>query len=211
MTDLVRVSITGALPSGEEWSINPSFFLPTGTTVGYTDAAALVTAINGITPGTGVRAMWNPYTTLRGCRVEARLANGDLESQAEGERGAFPQGTGTNNHPFQTAIAVSLRTAHPGPSGRGRIYWPATGAVISDSTLRPNSTLMTALVTDTKTYLKAIESAIAAQALVTTELAVWSRLGAQLYPVHTLLAGDVLDSQRRRRDALVETYQSVAY
>jgi len=42
-------------------------------------------------------------------------------------------------------------------------------------------------------------------------LAVWSRKNADLYVVNSIQTGDVLDVQRRRRDAEVENYNVLAY
>jgi hypothetical protein len=42
-------------------------------------------------------------------------------------------------------------------------------------------------------------------------LSVWSRTGATSHVISKLLVGDVLDTQRRRRDAYQETYQTQAF
>jgi hypothetical protein len=47
--------------------------------------------------------------------------------------------------------------------------------------------------------------------LTGADLAVWSRVGSQLNEVNALQVGDVLDTQRRRRDTLVETYQQTLF
>ena len=59
-------------------------------------------------------------------------------------------------------------------------------------------------------FLAAIETAIEAS-LGGASLAVWSRTNASLSAVQTLQVGDVADVQRRRRDALIESYTSLAY
>jgi len=58
--------------------------------------------------------------------------------------------------------------------------------------------------------LSAIEAAIEVT-LTGVALSVWSRKLSALRTVTSLQAGDVLDVQRRRRDALIENYASVAY
>jgi hypothetical protein len=40
---------------------------------------------------------------------------------------------------------------------------------------------------------------------------VWSRAGLALHQVNVMAAGDVFDTQRRRRDRAVESYVSAPY
>lgn len=44
-------------------------------------------------------------------------------------------GTGPASHPYQVAAVTTLRTGTPGRSGRGRMYWPASGAGIAGAGL----------------------------------------------------------------------------
>lgn len=211
MADLVRVSIQGTLPGGEQWSVNPCYTLADfGTTVTYPQLITIATAINAISIPSTLRLAWSTSTNVTGCRVEARKMNGDLEALAEGVRGAAIPGTGTSAHSYQTSIVQSLRTAQSGPSGRGRVYWPATGMIISASTLRPSDADVTSTLGAATTYLTAIGSAIAAT-LGSAPLIVWSRSTGGRYLVNRVLMGNVLDVQRRRRDQAVENYQQLAY
>jgi hypothetical protein len=62
-----------------------------------------------------------------------------------------------------------------------------------------------------KTYLSSVNGAITAT-VPGGELVVWSRKsGVALFNVTSIQMGDVLDTQRRRRDTLIESYQSVSY
>lgn len=211
MADLLRVSLQGQLPGGEEWSVNPCYGLADfGTAVTYEQLNTIVLAINSISIPTGVRLMQSTSTTNLGCRVEARKQTGQLEALAEGVRGAAIPGTGTGSHSFQTSLVTSLRTAQAGASGRGRIYWPATGMLVQAASLRPSAADVTSSLSGVKTYLAAVGTAIAAT-LGASPLIVWSRTQSGRFNVNRLLMGDVLDVQRRRRDAAVETYQSLVY
>jgi len=58
--------------------------------------------------------------------------------------------------------------------------------------------------------LSGLEAAMEA-AIPNLRLCVWSRASSAAIPVTSIRGGDVLDVQRRRRDALTENYQSVAY
>ena len=212
MADLLRVSIIGAMPSGEEWSINPVWSIggDFGAPVSASQAKTIADAIALITVPAGLTAQMTSGVNVQGCRVEARDVNGILEAQAEGIKGTPTPGTSSAPKSFQSAWVVSLRTATAGASGRGRLYWPATGSPISSSTLRPTSADVTAFLTGAKSYLTAIEAAIDVT-LDGVSLAVWSRTRNDLFRVTSIQAGDVLDVQRRRRDQLIESYTTLAY
>jgi hypothetical protein len=120
-------------------------------------------------------------------------------------------GVGSLQLPTQSAIVASLRTNTPGGRGRGRVYWPATGAVLGTDG-RLSSPTTAAIVADLKTYFKAIESALAlGQPTAAWYLSVRSSTAKATPHVARIQVGDVIDTQRRRRDAYVEAYQSVTY
>lgn len=209
--DIVRISIEGLLPNGEVWSVNPCYQIAdSGADNTFTEVNSIAAAIAGLTIPTGVRGMYNSNTSINSIRVETRKYNGTLELLAEAAVPAVVFGSGSASHPFQTSMVTSLRTEFPGARGRGRLYWPATGVPILASTLRPATSEVTAALTGVKSYLSAIQTAINAQIPV-INLVVWSRVGGTSHQVTRLLQGDILDTQRRRRDSLAETYQAVAY
>lgn len=212
MADLVKVSIVGTLPTGEEWSVNPVFGIGGDFGVSTTpqQMADLVTAVNAITVPANLLQMFALNTNLTGCRVEARTKSGVLENQAEGLRGTAAQGAVSTAHPFQTAWVTSLRTTRPGGSGRGRLYWPATGVVLQNSDYRPSSATVSSTLTAVKAYLALIQ----AQVDVIWDgvgLMVWSRERNELNAINQLQMGNILDTQRRRRDVLLETYTGAVY
>jgi len=211
MADLVRISLTGELPNGEKWSVNPVWGLndfPVSTT-----PAQITTIANGIAGLSGTvfpTIFMTPNTRWTGCRVEARTRQGVLENQAEAVRANPTSGTGTASHPFQTSMVVSLRTQAVGASGRGRLYFPATGMVLDADTLRPITTNVNLALGATKSLLTAIDGVVRTT-FNTARLGVWSRKGAVINNVNGLQLGDIMDVQRRRRDALVESYSTLAY
>jgi len=211
MADLIKVSITGAMPSGEVWSINPVWRLNGApVSVSAAQCTAIVTAVNAITVPTGVRNMMSVNTTIVGCRVEARDVDGTLDALAEGTRALALTGSGSQGHPFQTSAVVSLRSPLAGASGRGRLYIPATGVAVDLSTLRLTSANVTSYLAGIKSYLGLIESAVTSQ-VPSSILAVWSRTLLTTLGVTRIQMGDVLDTQRRRRDAAIENYTELAY
>lgn len=212
MADLLRVSIKGDQPTGEVWSVNPVFSIggDFGAPVSAAQAMTIATAIDAITIASGVLAMFPSSTRIVGCRVEARKLDGTLESLAEHARGAPVGGSASSAGPLQTALVSSLRTTHPGPSGRGRLYWPAMGVPVGLSTYRPTPANMSTYSLGVKTYLSAIQAAVDVT-LDGVALAVWSRKDLELYVVNSIQVGDILDTQRRRRDATIENYTVQTY
>jgi predicted nucleic acid-binding Zn ribbon protein len=62
-----------------------------------------------------------------------------------------------------------------------------------------------------KTYLTSITAALEVTMINDMHLAVWSRTKEALEWVTSLQCGDVLDTQRRRRDQLIETFNVLTY
>lgn len=211
MADLMKVSIKGQMPGGEVWSVNPVFSLPIGTSINYDELLPIATAIAALTVPTGLRAIWSPQTYITGVRLELRTLADDLEVNAEAAVPSPAFGSGSSRLVYQSSVCVSLATGTPGGRGRGRIYWPATGAGVDTTTLRLDSTLRAGVLAGTKSYFEAITGAIDGLIAGGTALMVFSRTAPDLYPVNRLRVGDVIDTQRRRRDALAETYVSVDY
>jgi hypothetical protein len=213
MSDLLRISLFGQMPSGEEWSINPVYGLggDFGTPVSPANAALLADSIANSTPPAGVRALWSTSTNFVGARVEARDLDGTLETQGEAVRSTASVGTGTAALPFQTAMCISLRSQVGGASGRGRLYVPATGVTLTTASLRPSDAVVLAAATDMAGWLLSIEQFIDVRLPGANSLTIWSRKLQAANKVVSIQAGNVLDVQRRRRDTLIETYQAVAY
>lgn len=210
----VRVSILGSAPGGEVWSINPVFD-PTGEFPGSVNQAnldAATDAIAALTPGTALVTLLSSALGITGARTEVRDDSTDeLIALSIQQRSPVLTGTGTPLRGAQTACVFSLRTDTPGGSGRGRLYWPAVGTSV-DSTLRFTSATMTNAVNEMATYLHAMESALStAFATIGFDLAVRSRLTHTTPHVNKLQAGTVPDTQRRRRDKMIEDYASIAF
>lgn len=210
MASYLRVSIKGALPGGEVWSVNPVWKFATPAAIDATACLAYATAAGGGTLPSTVTALMSGQTTWTGARVEAREADGSLERVAEYIRSTPTAGTGTGNHPFQTSMVYSLLTTSASASARGRMYWPATGINIDAGGLRINATTILNALTGMKTFLSGITTGLnAVPGASTLSLCVWSpKLGSGTI-VTSMRAGDVADVQRRRRDRLVENYQAI--
>lgn len=211
MADVIRCSITGSMPSGEVWSVNPVFALTVGQVVTGLELSAAAATINTLTIPTTIRSSMSQGTTFTGVRLEARDFDGTLEAQAENVRATPIAGTSSVTLPFQAAAVLSLRALAGGASGRGRLYWPLTGMVLVSTTSRILPATVSALLSAFEEYLGFIEQAINASVDETVRLAVWSRTNQSASSVARLQMGDVMDTQRRRRDAVTESYTEIAY
>lgn len=111
-------------------------------------------------------------------------------------------GSGAITSPPQCARVWSLLTGIPGRSYRGRMYWPkVTGAL--------GSSFRDASVNQSMAFnVAAILSNLAECSVAGSDFqpAVASVTLGEVTPVTQVRIGDVVDTQRRRRDALVENY-----
>ena len=210
----VRVSILGSSPGGEVWSINPVFD-PTGEFPGGVDQTALdaaAEAIAGQSPGGDALAWLSTSLSITGARLEVREDSNDalLAISTQLRTSALP-GTGTPLRGAQNAIVISLRTTTPGGTGRGRLYWPAVGTSV-DAQLRFAAGSVGLLLTAQRAYLNAIRGHLAtAFPTIGFDLAVRSKTTHSTPHVNKIQAGNVPDTQRRRRDSYIEDYQSLAF
>lgn len=210
----VRVSILGTAIGGEVWSINPTFD-PTGEFPGGVDQTLLdnaALAIANISPGATQLAFMSPALSVVGARLEVRDdATNELIGLSEQGRTTPISGSTSLRLPLQSAVVCSLRTNTPGARGRGRIYWPACGATL-DSSARISTVDVTALRDNFKTYFLAMRSALATNfATIGFDLAVRSRTSSTTPHVTRLQVGNAVDTQRRRRDKVQESYQTVSF
>lgn len=211
MASLIRVSIKGLFPSNEVWSVNPVYgFIDPGVVTTPTQMSAAAAAVAAVIPPANLLGMMSTQTRIGSFRLEARDVNGDLENLAENVRTTPFAGTGATPHTFQTAWCSSLRTTVVGASGRGRLYWPATGVTVDATSMRPTNPSPSNVATAVQTYLSGIEGALNT-VWGGLYLGVWSRKNGSVNEVSSIQVGDVLDIQRRRRDSLIETYVSVTY
>lgn len=214
MSRYLRVSIQGGLPGDEVWSVNPVFApLMPPFTADETQLATVAQAIATLTVPTTLLGLLSSSATLASVRCEARSDSFELETVGEYFRPVPLAGTGAATKPNQSAIVLSLRTAGVGARRRGRAYWPALAAALSTTTGRVSSPTNTATAEAAAQYLQAIANAIGATltGVDTWSPVVYSRVGGNSLGVNAVWVGDVLDTQRRRRDTLPENYARNPY
>lgn len=213
----IRVSLIGTLPGGEAWSVNPCYAesIDQGgwnqdTGQDAADAVAVLqlgTALNGLKSSAAAPSR---------VRVERRSDQGVLIGAAEANWAPGTTGQSSPIHPPQTALVFSLRTAVPGRSGRGRLYWPALGATLAAATLRLNAPAPQGIADAICAYLDLVGTTLKnnlhpTPSLVNCKLAVVSTTKKNHQLVNSIQIGNVLDTQRRRRDRLIEEYTTNVY
>lgn len=217
MAAYIRLSIKGTLPGGEVWSINP--VIDPANELGWDtfdqgSFDAFTHAVGGIALPADLKSVFSAATAITSIRAELRHT--DSETFLGASEYTLPTpitGSGTAYKPAQIALVVSLRSNSALASGRGRLYVPATGVPMDSATLRLSPTTTLAVANAMKTYLTAVCDAAKAQltpvSLVQFGISVYSPTKKTLTPVTSLRVGNVLDTQRRRRDSLMELYSTV--
>lgn len=210
-----RVILSGGLGPQEVWSTGCSFADVTGgTSNGVSSLTNLQTAANAIlTDINNSGSLQGPFNrvSLAGnvarVRVEARDGSGLIQAAEAVPTLPIP-GTGTSVMPSVCCSVVSLLTGIPGRRMRGRMYVPYLNA--GASSFRITSSEVSSILSQTKTRLNNWAAALTATGEGTSVPVVVSEAGSLCTPVQQLRVGDVPDTQRRRRDSLIEVYSSVA-
>lgn len=214
----LRVTLLGNATNGERWSINPCYD-PEGevqNTWNQTNGDLMAAAAANVVPPAQLLSLMSSTLNITGVRLEGRHNSTDeLLGVSEYLHTTPILGTGTLRLPLQAAVVVSLRTNTPGGHGRGRLYWPACGATLSTAG-RMSSPTETVVVGAAQTYLTAIGAAMLASLpgplpWTSLHLCVRSKTTRTSPHVNRLQVGDVVDTQRRRRDMLPENYANAVY
>lgn len=210
----VRVSILGTMVGTEVWSINPVFD-PTGEFPGGVSQSALDAAAQAIANRSVPTQLLNQLSTSgqrTGARVEVRDdATDALIATSTASSATVSSGVGAIAMPSQSAMVISIRTDTPGGSGRGRLYWPCLvkGLDINGKVATVN---VAAFIADAKAYLLGIRSDLAAAfPTIGFDLAVRSKTTHTTPHAVRVQAGNVIDTQRRRRDAVIEQYSTLNF
>lgn len=206
-----RVTISGTLGSAadEAWSVSLHYQEQGGGAVTEQGLLTLwaqqaATYLQGLIGGNGT------LIDLAGGGTKANLvtvyAYGDTgPAIASASAPCTFQGNGSAFKPPQCAVAFSLITGVPGASRRGRIYWPAIGATIG-------ATLRLANVQATADQAAALVEGLGAVAAFAEPMqpVVYSPTLDVNTPIIAVRVGNVVDTQRRRRDRLVEAYSTAS-
>ena len=216
-----RVIYKGSLGTVEQWSTSVAMGViglsPDSSDQATTDAmaAAVRTATTATNVNSDLRSALGAGNTIDIIRIERRAEDESVLNVAESLLGAALGGTTAATKTPQDAVVFSLRTSTPGPRGRGRMYWPAVGATLTSSfsLSTPTPALLAA---GAKTWIASIKAAmdgvyISAASALRVAPSVRSSTDHVCRDITSIQVGSVLDTQRRRRDVLPETYATVVY
>ena len=120
-----------------------------------------------------------------------------------------PAAGAAGKHPFQVALAISLVSVNPGPTGRGRYYLPLPTLPPLQGGRMPLQSVSDWL-SNQKSFLDAINAgtpAGSAGIVIASGGSVKQGKAPALYTVSKVRVGSVPDTMRSRRNALQEAYQ----
>ncbi len=109
---------------------------------------------------------------------------------------------GSVSLPPQVSVVLSLLTGFPGGSYRGRLYWPATACTLG-SNYNLTGPTAASLASSAAQFLD--DAGITQQTATNLQASVYSPTLDVMTPVIGVSVGNVLDTQRRRRDGLIES------
>lgn len=110
-----------------------------------------------------------------------------------------------NSLPAQCAPCLSLTTATAGSRARGRMYLPPPDVTAVTISGRLDSAFRTAVVSALDTFFATMGANAATPVVVSAVGGVYTT-----YPVTTIRLGDVVDTQRRRRNSIAEVYTTAS-
>lgn len=217
----LKVTMLGAISGGEVWSTTVCYrffeLFATTLTQQVLDSAAnrLVTGIKSTTLPDNFRALLSASGSITGWRITQHDENEKTIGVGQANYASPIVGANPPSKTPQDALVISLRTGQPGARGRGRVYFPAMGASLTPS-FKLNAPTNAQVVSDAAVLFDLVgdqlNAELAANSLaVTVELAVRSVTGHTSYKVNQLRVGDVLDTQRRRRDRIIENLATTGY
>jgi hypothetical protein len=205
---LTRCTLHG-VGMGEEFQVSVS--VVGGVFPGYSDLSAAaddsVVALVGASEWAQIKAMISSDQRWDKVRLEYfNPTGGPAEFSAEATiASADGTGTGSAYAALQTSFVCTLYTERAGAHGRGRIYWPLTGAE------PPAGHLMSSTFTDavggaSKALMRAFESAIATHGGGVANTHVYSPSTGTSSLVNRVSVDNRPDIQRRRAESLVPTH-----
>lgn len=208
----ILYQFTGTMPGGEIWSCG---LRTAAATVTLSDLASYAAAVSGAFAG-----MWDATASFhafnsagvvyRECIARLISVAGLTLLQASGGVVNHPGNAPGQTAPNQTALVATLRTSAAGRRGKGRMYLPFVAPQFGTADDRVPSSAITPLATALASMITTINT-VAIGATGPFPIVVQSRAGTPSAPPVTAIAvGDVVDTQRRRRDALRETYTVLA-
>jgi len=208
--NILRVTHRGTVAT-DQWQ-TASYFRPQGAAPSTPIPSAFGTDVANL-----ARTMWSsmaPYTSAMVSFASVHLewfgSGGTLAAVLDAVPvGGTVGGSAAGNHPPQTAIVVSTRSASPGPAFRGRMYWPLLSGTVATATGLFPSADATSIAGFVRTFMLGMSGISSWGAAGWAPQIVSQTGGGQSVPLTALKVGNAFDTQRRRRNKVVETYSTV--
>jgi hypothetical protein len=201
MSRLYRMNFQGNLPAGDVF--NHSLWVTGSDSSLITDAATASAAAAAAltTTASGMQSQFTTPTVWAGTVVE-EVTQATGVSVSTGSSSFTHAGTNgsASSLPGQCALVVTLRTATVSRRGRGRFYLPPMANSATTPTGRLNATASTAVTLSLNAFFNALKTFV-----VPFTPVVYSPTGRTVATVTSYDFGDVFDTQRRRRNKLVES------
>lgn len=206
----LRCIVNGQLVPGEVWSTSFAINYGDGNIDDVDElsdvaAAAIVLLTDGIFQTTNI---CSDQTTITDAVCRSYDEDGVLQAQGVAVPESSVVGPSALRLPPQCATVLSLQTIRPGGRGRGRMYLPllslglTTGGRIPTATVTSVMDSLDDAFDEFETTIRGLDD------MASANVAVASGVGSGLLTdVSAIRMGDVVDTQRRRRDELGEVYQ----
>lgn len=200
-----RQTLLWTLPGAEKAAIRFHWARDTGSvpTIGLPESSAF--ALRATEFWDNIKDRYSVLTNYTGSRLQVIALDGTVAQTSDSLVAGSP-GTEVNNTlPLQVAVVASLRTALGTRRGRGRVFLPAPSSAANTSFGRITSVAQNDFLNAVDQYCQTL--VVGAN---TYRVNVVSVAGQDMQIVDQVRVGDVFDTQRRRRDDLVEIYLSAA-
>lgn len=201
--DTIKVTLTGVRIGGEEW--NTGFWCIVGPNGAMTqadlDEIRAEIAVLAVTQWSNV---WDTQATVdtdfNKVHVAYYPAGSNIATLASEEAVTVAAGTSLNRHPYECCMVVSLRTAIPTRSGRGRMYLPLDGYTVVGGSQITNEAI-TAVADGMLSLFNQVNN-ITTPNVLAMAVAVASHTQGVARPVQQIIVDSLPDIQRRRGDSL---------
>lgn len=202
--DSIKFVTSGQMPGGEEWTT--SFYLggQDGPFAGL-DLQNLTDAVMEAWRDQLEVVNWlSAQQTLN--RVTGYVYGGGVLVEQAISSGAQITGIGNSVLPNQVSTVVTLLTATPGRQTRGRMYLPTLKQTVGDQGRNSAAQVLT-ILNMMGAFFEQVGTAVPLGLRPALAPVVISQVGQGRRSVITAIrVGDVPDTQRRRREGLVENY-----
>lgn len=197
-----RIELQGTVSTNRDiWSCSLS--APTQPDLEFVANATIEAFLAEVWNASGIGTNWSSQTSFTSVRASEVDAAGHIVSTFTSTEELPEDGNGSSGQiPSECSIVCSLVTALAGGSHRGRIYLPPVckDALDGDGLLAVAS--RNSIADGMQSFLQALNLGLTGHG----EVDVFSPTLGVLTPVVAIKVGRVVDSQRRRRNRIPESY-----